>query len=100
MKSYPASCDYMVARPPTYEESMYRFRNTQPNMIRPPYIVGPPNVVRPPYVVRPHNTVRPPYVVRPHNTVRPPNVVRQTDTQQFYYRPHPRNTRQRLCNIL
>ena len=84
MKSYPASCDFMVARPPTYEESMYRFRNTQPNMIRPPYIVGPPNVVRPPYVVRPHNTVRPPY------------VVRQTDTQQFYYRPRPRNTRQRL----
>ena len=80
MKSYPASCDFMVARPPTYEESMYRFRNTQPNMIRPPYIVGPPNTVRPPYVVRPHNTVRPP------------------DTQNYHYRP--RNTRQRLCNIL
>ena len=24
-KSYPASCDFMVARPPTYEESMNNF---------------------------------------------------------------------------
>ena len=27
-KSYPASCDFMVARPPTYEESMNNFNNT------------------------------------------------------------------------
>lgn len=26
MNSYPASCDFMVARPPTYEESMREFR--------------------------------------------------------------------------
>ena len=24
--SYPASCDFMVARPPTYEESMLNFQ--------------------------------------------------------------------------
>jgi hypothetical protein len=29
MKSYPASCDFMVARPPTYEQSMSNYYNSQ-----------------------------------------------------------------------
>lgn len=30
-KSYPASCDFMVARPPTYQESMNNFYNNKNN---------------------------------------------------------------------
>jgi hypothetical protein len=29
MNSYPASCDFMVARPPTYNESMEHFSRIQ-----------------------------------------------------------------------
>ena len=29
MKSYPASCDFMVARPPTYEQSIANYYNSQ-----------------------------------------------------------------------
>ena len=29
MKSYPASCDFMVARPPTYQQSMANYYSSQ-----------------------------------------------------------------------
>jgi hypothetical protein len=35
MNSYPASCDFMVARPPTYNESMEHFSRIQNNRHRP-----------------------------------------------------------------
>ena len=31
MNTYPASCDFMVARPPTYQQSMINQRNTLSN---------------------------------------------------------------------
>ena len=33
MKSYPASCDFLVARPPTYNESIENIRRTKNNNI-------------------------------------------------------------------
>ena len=33
MKSYPASCDFLVARPPTYNESIENIRRVQNNNI-------------------------------------------------------------------
>ena len=93
MTSYPASCEFMVARPPTYQESMGQCTHTRaPRNKKTLTRCGPQNRLRRPVVVR---------VVEP-TRVREPNrvIYIRENTQNFYYGQRPRNTRQRLCNIL
>ena len=94
MNSYPASCDFMVARPPTYQESMAHFTHTQAiNNKKTLTRSGPHNRLRGGVVVR----VVEPDRVRESNRVR---YVVNENTQNYYYRPRPRNIRKRFCNIL
>ena len=86
MTSYPASCDCMVARPPNYQESIAQCIHTRAPR-------GKKTLTR----SGPHNRLIKPIRVIDPNIVTKPN---KENTQNSYYLSHPRNTRQRLCNIL
>ncbi len=76
MNSYPASCDFMVARPPTYNENMEHFSRIQNSGNNRP-------------IVTPQNN-------RYNNKSNQILVVHRDP----YYPPHRKNLRKRLCNIL
>ena len=90
MTSYPASCDFMVARPPTYNESMENFSRIQNNINN---IHNRPIVENNRHIVRENN--RP--IVRAHYKESNQILVVHRDP---YYPPHRKKLRYRLCNIL
>ena len=88
MSSYPASCDYMVSRPPTYEESMRHYYNTKYKTNSKQYRIHniPHNTQ-----YRPHNTQ-----YRPHNGIYSPEINRPIINRNTNYT----RRRKHICNIL
>ena len=90
MISYPASCDHLVARPPTYDESMNHFLNNQNRtQVR--------NRTELHTRTQQHN--------RTQNNRR--RQITREDSEEYidktgplYYPPRRLHLRQRLCNIL
>jgi hypothetical protein len=78
MTSYPASCEFMVARPPTYQESMTHFSQTMIRQRNP--------------IFNNTNNILP--VIRQQ-----PNILKE-DIIELYYPIYRRTFKKRLCNIL
>ena len=76
MNSYPASCDFMVARPPTYNENMEHFSRIQNSGYNRPIVTS-------------QNSG--------YNNKSNEIIVVDRD---IYYPSHRKNLRKRLCNIL
>jgi hypothetical protein len=98
--SFPAKCDFMVARPPTYEDSMNNYHNrNQPNYHnrnQPNYH----NRNQPNY----HNRIQPNY----HNRIQPnyhnriqPNYHSSVNTETQYSQPKikKKKNKKQLCVI-
>ena len=88
MNSYPASCDFMVARPPTYNENMEHFSRIQNSGNNRPIVTSQNSGNNRP-IVTPQNN-------RYNNKSNQILVVHRDP----YYPPHRKNLRKRLCNIL
>ena len=88
MNSYPASCDFMVARPPTYNENMEHFSRIQNSGYNRPIVTSQNNRYNRPIVTSQNSG---------YNNKSNEIIVVDRD---IYYPSHRKNLRKRLCNIL
>ena len=100
MNSYPASCDFMVARPPTYNENMEHFSRIQNSGYNRPIVTSQNNRYNRPIVTSQNSGNNRPIVTlqnNRHNNKSNEIIVVDRD---IYYPSHRKNLRKRLCNIL
>ena len=112
MNSYPASCDFMVARPPTYNENMEHFSRIQNSGYNRPIVTSQNNRYNRPIVTSQNSGYNRPIVTSQNSGNNRPIVTLQNNRhnnksneiivvdRDIYYPSHRKNLRKRLCNIL
>jgi len=100
MNSYPASCDFMVARPPTYNENMEHFSRIQNSGYNRPIVTSQNNRYNRPIVTSQNNRYNRPIVTSQNSGYNNKSNEIIVVDRDIYYPSHRKNLRKRLCNIL